>query len=89
MAVRLSALRTGRPLSQEDSWYSFLLDWVDPNAIVQLEGLGQLKNKPMTSSGIEPKTLRLAALCLDALRYCVSPERNIGIYIYIYIYFFF
>jgi hypothetical protein len=26
---------------------------VDPRAIVQLEGLGQLKN-PMTSSGIEP-----------------------------------
>jgi hypothetical protein len=31
--------------SQEDSWYSFLLrGWVDPWAIVRLEGLGQLKN---------------------------------------------
>jgi hypothetical protein len=29
--------------------------WVDPRAIVQLEGLGQLKN-PVTSSGIEPAT---------------------------------
>jgi hypothetical protein len=30
-------------------------------AIVQLEGLGQLKN-PMTSSGIEPVTFRLVAV---------------------------
>jgi hypothetical protein len=34
--------------------------WVDPRATVQLEGLGQLKN-PMTSSGIKPVTLQLAA----------------------------
>jgi hypothetical protein len=26
MVVRLSALRTGRPLPQEGSWYSFLLE---------------------------------------------------------------
>jgi hypothetical protein len=26
MAVRLSALRAGRPLPKEDSWYSFLLE---------------------------------------------------------------
>jgi hypothetical protein len=61
MAVRLSALRAGRPLSpppQEDSGYSFLL--VDPRAIVRLEGLGQIKN-PITSSGIEPATFRLVA----------------------------
>jgi hypothetical protein len=37
---------------QEDSWYSFVRCWVDPRAIVRLEGLGQLKN-PMTSSGID------------------------------------
>jgi hypothetical protein len=36
---------------QKDSWYSFLLDWVDPRAIVRLEGIGQSKNI-MTSSGI-------------------------------------
>jgi hypothetical protein len=31
MAVR-SASRAGRPLPQEDSWYSFLLrGWVDPS----------------------------------------------------------
>jgi hypothetical protein len=34
--------------------------WVDPRAIVWLEGLGQLKNR-MTSSGIESATFRLAA----------------------------
>jgi hypothetical protein len=34
--------------------------WVDPRAIVRLEGLGQLKN-PMTSWGIEPATFRLVA----------------------------
>jgi hypothetical protein len=39
-------------------------------AIVQLEGLGKLKN-PMTSSGIEPATFRLVAECLNQLRYRV------------------
>jgi hypothetical protein len=34
--------------------------WVDLRAIVRLEGLGELKN-PMTSSGLEPVTLRLVA----------------------------
>jgi hypothetical protein len=52
MEVRLSALRAGHPLPPERFWYSFLLE-----AIVQLEGLGQLKN-PMTSLGIEPATFR-------------------------------
>jgi hypothetical protein len=42
---------------------------------MRLEGLGQLKN-PMTSSGIEPATCRLAALCLDQLRHRV-PQDNI------------
>jgi hypothetical protein len=36
-----------------------------------LEGLDQLKN-PVTSSGIEPETFRLAAKCLSQLRYPVS-----------------
>jgi hypothetical protein len=38
--------------------------WVDPRAIVWLEGSGQLKN-PMTSWGIEPATLWLVACCVD------------------------
>jgi hypothetical protein len=33
---------------------------IDPRAIMQLEGLGQLKNA-MTSLGIEPVTYRLVA----------------------------
>jgi hypothetical protein len=47
--------------TQEDSWYSFLLKRrINPGAIVQLEGLGQLKN-PVTSLGNEPVTFWLVA----------------------------
>jgi hypothetical protein len=58
MVVRLSALRTGRPLPQG----IFLLliyvrGRVDPRAIVRVEGLCQLKNA-MTSSGIETADFR-------------------------------
>jgi hypothetical protein len=61
MAVRLSALRAGRPLPPG----RFLVlisvrDQVETRAIVRLEGLGQLKNA-MTSLEIEPSTFRLVA----------------------------
>jgi hypothetical protein len=60
MMVRLSALRADRPLPEEDFWYSFLLRvWVNPKAILQLEGLAQFKN-PLTL-GIEPMTFQLVA----------------------------
>jgi hypothetical protein len=42
-------------------------------ALMRLEVLGQLKN-PVTSSGIEPATFRLIALCLNQLRYRVPPN---------------
>jgi hypothetical protein len=61
MAVRLSALCIGRPLSP--GRFVILISvraWVDPRAIVRLEGLGQLKN-PRTSSEIEPAAFRLVA----------------------------
>jgi hypothetical protein len=57
--------------------------WVDPRAIVRLEGIGQFKN-PVTSSGIESATFRLVVQCLSQLRYRVPL---IYIYIYMCIYF--
>jgi hypothetical protein len=61
MAVRLSALRAGRPLPS--GRFLVLISvrgLVEPKAIVRLEGLGQLKNI-MASSGIESATFRLVA----------------------------
>ena len=68
--VRLSALRTGRLLPLGKYFcYSFLLEAeTNPRAIVQLEGLCQLKI-PMTPSRIEPGTFWLLAQCLDQLRH--------------------
>jgi hypothetical protein len=71
MAMRLSALRAGRPLPPG----RFLVlisvrNSVDLRAIVRLEGLGQLKNS-MTSSVMEPAIFRLVAWCRKQLRYRV------------------
>jgi hypothetical protein len=55
--------------------------WVDPRAIVRLEGLGRLKNP--TSLGTEPATFRLLPQCLRKLNYRAA----LCIYIYIYILF--
>jgi hypothetical protein len=73
MAVKLSDLRAGR--SSPPVRFMVLIsvrDWVDPRAIVRLEGLGQLKN-PVISSGIEPATFLLVAYFLNQVHHRVPP----------------
>jgi hypothetical protein len=67
MAVRLSASRAVLPLPPGRSLVLISVgSWVDPRAIVRLEGLGQLKNT-VTSSGIESATFRPVAECFNQL----------------------
>jgi hypothetical protein len=70
IAVRLSALHTGRSVSP--GRFLVLISirgWIDLRAIVQLRGLGQSKH-PGTLFGIEPATFRFVVECLQ-LRYGV------------------
>jgi hypothetical protein len=63
MAVRLSALRAGHPLPPLSGRFLVLILLeveLTPRTIVQLDGLGQLKN-PVAPTGIETATFRLVA----------------------------
>jgi hypothetical protein len=75
MAVKLSALRPGPPLTL--GTFVVLISvrgWVDPRERVRLVGLSKLKN-PVTSTGIEPPIFLFVTQCLIQLRYRVS-QRN-------------
>jgi hypothetical protein len=64
--VGLSAMGTGRLYSPGDtSWYSILLQAVNPKATVRPEG-----------SEIEPAPLGIVTQCLDQLRDRVSPFKS-------------
>ena len=60
-----SASRTGRLYHQEMFLVLiFTRGWVDPRAMVRLEGSMSLKN-PVTPPGIDPGTVRLVVQCLN------------------------
>jgi hypothetical protein len=64
MAARLSVLRAGRTLPRKDFLrLIYNTGWVNPRAVVRLEGLSKFKIS-MTSSGFEPATFRLVAECI-------------------------
>jgi hypothetical protein len=74
MAVKLWALRIGRPLHPGRLLVLISVRaWVDPRAIIRLEGLGLLKNS-MTSTGIVLATFWLVAQLLHPLLYRVRPQ---------------
>jgi hypothetical protein len=56
----VSLTRQQRFIPRKIFWYSFLSE-TNPRAIVWLEGLGKLKKKSITSSGLDHATFQLVA----------------------------
>jgi hypothetical protein len=90
MAVKLSALRAGRPLPTG----RFLViisvrGWVDPRAIVWLEGLGQLQNvlcePPKPTNLFSPlnwqEVAQVPKYLVGSVRYILSSDRQITEYV--------
>jgi hypothetical protein len=74
--VSLSAIDTGRIISQETSLILFSVRcWVNPRDIVRPDGLRQWKF-PIIPSGIGHATFRLVAQCLNELRQVLCKLNN-------------
>jgi hypothetical protein len=70
-----SPLRTGRLYPQEFSWYSFLQAESTPGHMVPSIAT---EKSPATPLGIDPKTLRLVAQCLNHYATPGPPTHNSG-----------
>jgi hypothetical protein len=74
MAVRFSSLCISHPLpSGRFQVVLSVIDAVNCRAIVQAEGLGELK-KPVTSLRTEPMTFLLITYCLNQHCYFLAPH---------------